>query len=57
MLISNHLQQYKAAMLSLPKGTALSKDDLQVDKLLMKRSGKLEMYLHRTMNTLIHLQR
>lgn len=44
MLISNHLQQYKAAMLSLPKGTALSKDDLQVDKLLMKRSGKLEMY-------------
>ncbi|WP_449599293.1 hypothetical protein [Paenibacillus sp. Marseille-Q9583] len=44
MLISNHLQQYKAALLSLPKGTVLSKDDLQVDKLLMKRSGKLEMY-------------
>ncbi|MBY3618943.1 hypothetical protein HGO21_05235 [Acinetobacter sp. CUI P1] len=44
MLISNHLQQYKAAMLSLPKATALTKEDLQVDKLLMKRSGKLEMY-------------
>jgi hypothetical protein len=44
MLISNHLQQYKTAILSLPKGTTLSKDDLQVDTLLMKRSGKLEMY-------------
>ncbi len=44
MLISNHLQQYKAALLSLPKETGLTKADLQVDKLLMKRSGKLEMY-------------
>ncbi|WP_339318330.1 uracil-DNA glycosylase family protein [Paenibacillus sp. FSL R10-2734] len=44
MLISNHLQEYKAAVLSLPKGTALTKEDLLVDKLLMKRSGKLEMY-------------
>lgn len=44
MLISNHLERYKAAMLSLPKGTELSKDDLQVDKLLMERSGKLEVY-------------
>lgn len=44
MLISNHLQRYKAAMLSLPQGTALTKEHLQVDKFLMKRSGKLEMY-------------
>lgn len=44
MLLSNHLEQYKAVILSLPKGTALTKEDLQVDKLLMKCSGKLKMY-------------
>lgn len=44
MLISNHLQHYKSAMLSLPQGTSLTKEELQVDKLLMERSGKIEMY-------------
>ncbi|MEK5182607.1 uracil-DNA glycosylase family protein [Paenibacillus odorifer] len=44
MLLSNYLHQYKSAILSLPKGTVLTKEDLQVDKLLMERNGKVEMY-------------
>ncbi|OME05582.1 hypothetical protein BSK54_00690 [Paenibacillus odorifer] len=44
MLLSTYLQQYKSAILSLPKGTVLTKQDLQVDKLLMERNGKVEMY-------------
>ncbi len=44
MLLSTYLQQYKSAILSLPKGTVLTKEDLQVDKLLMERNGKVEMY-------------
>ncbi|OMD81629.1 hypothetical protein BSK64_01870 [Paenibacillus odorifer] len=44
MLLSTYLQQYKSAILSLPKGTVLTKEDLQVEKLLMERNGKVEMY-------------
>lgn len=44
MLISNYLQQYKAALLSLPQRTDLTKEELQVDKLLMKRIDKLRMF-------------
>ncbi|MEK4197546.1 MULTISPECIES: uracil-DNA glycosylase family protein [Paenibacillus] len=44
MLLSNYLHQYKSAILSLPKGTVLTKEDLQVDKLLMERNGKVEIY-------------
>lgn len=44
MLLSNHLERYKGAILTLPKVSKLTKEDLQVDKLLMQRSGKLEMY-------------
>lgn len=44
MLISTYLQQYKKAILSLPKDRVLVKDDLLVDDLLMAQSGKLEMY-------------
>lgn len=44
MLISSHFPTYKPAILSLPKDTALSKEELLVDKFLMERSGKLEMY-------------
>lgn len=44
MLISNHLQQYKQAILALPKDRVLVKEDLLVDDLLMVRSGKLEVY-------------
>jgi len=44
MLISNHLNRYKQAMLSLPKGTMLSKEHLLTGDFVMERSGKLEMY-------------
>jgi hypothetical protein len=44
MLISNYLQKYKAAIRSLPIDRSLTKDDLQVDDLLMSRNGKIEVY-------------
>jgi hypothetical protein len=44
MLLSNYLEQYKPAICSLPKGTVLTREELQVNKLLMERNGKLEMY-------------
>lgn len=57
MLLSTYLQQYKSAILSLPKGTVLTKQDLQVEKLLMERNGKVEMYYAPIMSTLILLLR
>jgi hypothetical protein len=44
MLLSNHLQKYKTAILSLPTDRSLTKDDLQVDDFLMARFGQVEIY-------------
>ncbi len=44
MLISNHLEQYRSTIRSFPKQFPLTREDLQVDPLLMKRSGEIEMY-------------
>lgn len=44
MLISQHLNTYRQAILSLPKHKAWRREELLTDDLLMARSGKLEVY-------------
>jgi hypothetical protein len=44
MLLSNNLNNYKQALLSLPVDRGLTKEDLLVDDFLMERSGEIEIY-------------
>jgi hypothetical protein len=44
MLISNHLERYKQAILLIPKDKMLSKEDLLVDDFIMEGNGTIEVY-------------